>query len=236
MNVSLATLERAPERAQRFLRGVVRNPAIYQAMLPMGYNAQHHQRGVVLLTEVIGLQKVKPSTPEANKRGVELLGRASELDGTLMTRIDGALRYSHPAQRDRLLEGLSDATDFVAAANLRVLFTRYSALATSADPQDQAATRALDERGINADWMRQLQELLQGLDAFQIEPFEPSTQEERQAALLALHAWWREWSNNARRAFTRRDWLVALGLAYRRTTPQGEEEIVLAAEEDPDAP
>lgn len=235
MNVNPSTLERAPERAQRFLRGVVRNPAIYQAMLPMGYNAQHHQRGVVLLTEIIGLQKVKPSSPEANKRGLELLGRASALDGPLMTRIDGALRYSHPAQRDRLLEGLSDATDFVAAANLRVLFTRYSALATSADPQDQAATRALDERGIDAAWMGKIQELLQALDTFQIEPFEPSTQEERQAALLALHAWWSEWSNNARRAITRRDWLITLGLAYRRTTPQGDEEIVLSPEDDPSA-
>ena len=36
------------------------------------------------------------------------------------------------------------------------------------------------------------------------------------AALLKLHAWYREWSETARSVITRRDYLIRLGLAKRK--------------------
>jgi hypothetical protein len=118
---------------------------------------------------------------------------------------------------------------------MRQLLDRMARLASgegrpaTARDGDVAALAVLATRGIDEAERARLSGLCDlALRAAPTNPAERAQAEglakERQDALVALRAWFEEWSEVARAVITRRDQLILLGLASRRKSGSEEEE------------
>jgi hypothetical protein len=83
---------------------------------------------------------------------------------------------------------------------------------------DRAAIATLDKRGITAAMRGQLRALVSVAQAAKSDDAPlADTAPANQQALEALHRWYRDWSETARAVIRRRDHLIVMGLAKRRT-------------------
>jgi hypothetical protein len=91
---------------------------------------------------------------------------------------------------------------------------------------DKAALETLAQRGIDAAVRGHLRALVEqaGVAHDPVPAPERPMAEDREQALRALAAWYADWSETARAAIQRRDYLVMLGLASRRQRKEQEPE------------
>jgi hypothetical protein len=106
---------------------------------------------------------------------------------------------------------------------VKTLLDRLDALDKEKDPGDKAALKILSARGLSADERARLRGLVQiaekgtSIAPSGVEEVVDDKAAERQKTLTALRAWFEEWSEMARVAVKRRDRLMRLGLAKRRS-------------------
>jgi hypothetical protein len=230
-----STLEGVPERVSRFLRGTANNGHIRAALAAEGYDDADHQEGWDLFHRVSGYA---PSKPVAVDRSASLaMAELDRLDAGLIDKIDATLGGRFPAQRDVVLAGLAPAERALAVANVKHILDRVAALEASADGADQSAVARLAKVKLDGAERARLAALVAQAESFEGRSAAPLDAEEirwtrLEPAYVALYAWFNEWSRAAARAITRRDWLLTLGLAKRRTTRAAAEPDVGEPDED----
>lgn len=212
---SRSTLERAYDRAPRFLRAIGRYPEISAALAEVGYTAADHDEGWNLLHRVAGYRRDEPVVL-AKSPGADAMAELDAWDEKGFVLARAALERRHPAQADFVFEGLEASTGAEAVLGVRTFLERLTALAE--DPAraetrdaDAAALATLAERGIDAAERARLAELVRV--ASSAAPAVLPDDDDADVALVELYAWYREWSRTARVVIKSRRMLIYLGLA-----------------------
>ncbi len=134
---------------------------------------------------------------------------------TIAPRTRTALRTTHPAQMKRLLDGLPAAHGATRVLYVTAFLDRCDALASGkgkTHKADLTALAALRARGLTDAARREARAWIARATSFA--PM-AAAQRSDDAALVALHAWVKDWSACARSVITRRDWLIRLGVGKR---------------------
>lgn len=229
--VSQRALEEVPEKAFAFLRGVGTCPGAYALLMTVGFGKSELDEAWGLTHAVsnydFGALPLPATDPLVRNALIEL----DKTDEPLYQRIGATLRRHHPEQATFVFDNLEPAKGPAALFVVSRLLARLSKLEEGRDDEtreaDKAAVALLAKRGITPQERARLGELVRlGQSAREPEVFTPSAEAvaKQQEALRALHAWYSEWSATARAVITRRDYLIRLGLAKRRSSKPSETE------------
>lgn len=223
------TLEATPSRVTQFLQGIGAEPAIRTALFSLG-NMQSEDivEGRDLLLQCLatpGAATVDPLSPDAKKARAAAAG-IDQWDEPNFARFGAALKRSFPAQWDYVFEGgeLKASTGAKAIEGVQKFLSRVTALETGSDDaraaskeEDAKAVALLAKRGLTKEVRAGLAEDVQialgptsPVAAVEVSP------EQRHVKLVALRAWFDEWSAVARAVIKKRSHLIRLGLASRR--------------------
>lgn len=232
---SRQTLEATPLRALPFLSALSRNPMIFNLLKPRGYTLDEHNAGWALFLKAAGYKVTATADTvsfqsEARQAQLEL----DQWDEPNFRVAQGALRRKHPAQHDFVFEGgLEAAAGAASIVSVSIFLDRLDALEASPEREstradDLATLETLAQRGIDATERQRLRALLahaQSLPSLAgLDPEQAAAQQaQREEDLFALYLWHKDWSGTAATVIKRRDYLVHLGLATRRS-PQADEE------------
>lgn len=223
-------LEETPGRALQLLSGISRKPVIYSALIEFGYTEADHQEGWNLLHEVSGYN-VKPARIAETSEASAALVAVDAWDEPNFRIIRATLARRFPEQRDFVFaDDLQPATGAESLLSVGTLLDRLDALDSghkyrkAHHKKDKEAVELLARRGITAAVRKHLREQIKiastPTKAAVVKPaVDP---EKRREGLIELHAWFSEWSEIARIAIKRRDYLIFLGLAQRRTPEKKE--------------
>jgi hypothetical protein len=131
---------------------------------------------------------------------------------------------NYPAQHRFLFNKLAPATGAKAVVGMKTFLSRVAKLASGVATKNAAADRLADklliERGLTAvrrkelaGWVKTAMSLSSDTGADEHETAEAAREAARSKALMALRAWFEEWSEITRNVVTRRDYLIRRGLA-----------------------
>jgi hypothetical protein len=227
-------LAETPARVLRFLGAVSKSPPIYKALVGHGYTRNDHQEGWQLLLRAAGYYRLPPLLPDGNGPGVDALKTLDDWAGTRIRLLRTAVGRRYPEQAAFLFAGQPHADLMRPGAGgsvlaVQVLLDRVDALAKGtrrkgALEADRAALALVAQRGLTEEERSRLRGLVErvktGGAAFagaagEVEEMEGEGDEEQD--LRKLRAWYDEWADTARVAIQRRDYLIQLGLAHRKT-------------------
>lgn len=224
VHVTRETLDGTPVRALTLLKAIGTSAAIRAAMAERGYKSEDHFQGWQLLHAASGYHEVAPVPEDTTVR--DAIKQVDDWDEGGFQIISATLRYRFPVQAAFVLDGLQASTGAAAVLGVKQLLDRLDALESATDrvstkPQDLAAIALLAERGINASERQRLRNLITVAEsAPELSLPDADTVAKSEAAvlrnLMALRAWYEEWSGIARVVIKRRDYLIRMGLAKRR--------------------
>ncbi|MCK6548451.1 hypothetical protein L6R52_21565 [Myxococcota bacterium] len=242
--MSRDTLEATPGRLLDLLKGIGTRPAIRAALARVGYTAEEHQRAWNLLFACSGFAPANDEA-EVDRDVVDAINELDQQDERTAQIIEATLKHRAPAVLAKVLEGLTPGTGADSVLFFSQLVPRLDALARgelAGVPEDQqeVANAALEQRRIDAEARARFRTLVataQGAKA-NVEPRTKVDREALDAALRAARAFYEEWSTIARTEIKRRDHLISLGLATRRTrsTSDAETDAPAAPLAPPPAP
>jgi hypothetical protein len=228
---SRQTLEATYGKSVQFLRGAGTNPQARARLEAHGYGNDDHAEGWRLVLAAGGYQPAAPAPAEPSSAARDAMVKVDAWDEPTHRILRASLQRRFPEQMVFLLEGLAPATNMAAVAGVTTLLDRLDALESGKDrqgsrKQDKAALGLISGRGITAEKRQEMralaQQAQQGEAAAPADPARDKARADRdqahEDALLALRHWYEEWSEIARVAVTRRDHLILLGLAKRKTT------------------
>jgi hypothetical protein len=226
-----AEIQRDINRGTKLLGTLSRVPDIRRIMVGRGYTEEEHQLGWRLLLGVMGW------TPEADVSEEPIgpitqdqaIAELDQWDGPNFAIARAALARLHPAQGDYIFLNLTAQTGPAAVGSVKTYLDRVVALRDGSDPSREA-TRAKDRAAVQTLELRkvagpELETHLYGLisEATKLAP-EPvgdaaaaDPAADYQQAAKDLHNWLTDWRETARAVITRRDYLIRLGLAERRS-------------------
>jgi hypothetical protein len=218
--LSRQVAEETPGRVLTFLRAVGLSLPLRTIFAAHGYTSEEHQLGWKLLHAVSGYSAAfPPVNEEAQVRGaVAELGLWSEPG---FRRVHAALGRLHPQQDAFVFNGLTAATGASAVLAVATFLDRLDHLeggvAREATREaDHAALATLAARGITTEERTRLGSLVKIAQRFDAAPDNSPCDERISPDLLALRAWYLDWSQTARAVIKRRDHLIRLGLARRK--------------------
>lgn len=216
---SRSTLERAFDKVPRFLRAIARHRAVSTAMTQVGYTNADQQEGWDLLHRAAGTLRHTP--PVAGPiPSADAIVELDAWDETGYAIARAALERRHPEQAAFVFEGLKAEQGPEAVIGVRTFLQRLEALEAAPEraetrEADQAALATLATRGIDAAERARLASLV--ATASDVAPvMDAPPNDDVEAALLALYAWYKEWSETARAVIKSRRQLIYLGLANPR--------------------
>jgi len=224
--VTLRTLESVPVRALTFLRAVGLNRVIYATLARQGYDPVIHleawedlkNTGNIAITAVVG-----ELDPEVSAAVVKV----DEMDGDIIRVITASLKHQHPEQLAYILRGSKPATGMEATWNCAQIVEGCKGLENdpnreSKREEDHKVLEILKKRGFGPKEREELSELVK--IATSTPKTKPPTAEQEAKedetyvrTLGKLWRWYDEWSEIARVAIKRRDHLIQLGLAKRKS-------------------
>ncbi len=229
------TLDATPTRVTQFLYGLGAEPGIRTAMFELGNMTTEditEGRDLLILCFAAPVPaSADPLSPDAKK------SRASaafldQWDEGGLARYGAALKRKHLPQWSYVFDGgaLKASTGADAIAGVQTFLARVTALETGSDParagskvEDAAAVALLTKRGLTPEVRASLSEHVN----IALGPTAPVptvvTPEERHDRLVALRAWFDEWSAVARAVIKKRAHLIRLGLASRRPSEKKED-------------
>jgi|LNFM01.1.fsa_nt_gb hypothetical protein len=227
--VTFETLEQTPNRVLTFLLAVGLVPEVRTILRSKGYDAAEHRRGWTLL-EQLGNREVESAVTA--KEVADAVAAIDNWDEPNIRLIRAALTR-HPEARESVLAGISAVNGPAAVINVSKILKRLDALAESKD--GRAALATLTERGLDEAERKRIAALVKIAKAGDVGEDDAALQaaaeaaskaaSEYERALVELRQWWDEWSEIARLNIQRRDYLIRLGLAERRS-PSGDDEVV----------
>lgn len=247
---SRQVLEEAPERVLTLLSGIGTSLAIRAHLARVGYCAKDHEEGWRLLHAAAGYDATIP-TLEAEEQVALAIAELDAWDEPHFRLARAALGRRYPAQAAFLFEKLEATQGAAAVLSVKTFLDRLDMLEGKAPGRnhkdkatkaaDFAALTALASRGITHAERLRLRGLIKTAEegaelserAKQQAEENEKQQAARQGALVALRAWFDEWAETARVVIKRRDQLIRLGLAKRRTGG-GEEDPEPAPAAEPD--
>jgi hypothetical protein len=219
ITVSQKILEGTPERVLQFLRGTQFKP-IYAILQQAGYGKDDHAEGWRLLKSACGSEEITPMHDE----GAQAVKELDAWDEGGFRRARAALTRLHPEQMAFVFRGdLKASEGLPAVMGVLTFLDRLDELEKSPDRKstrkaDKAALETLAKRGIDDVERKRLRKLV---DIVQKSPVmtgtEGQAEEAKQEALVELRAWFEDWSTTARSVVTRRDHMIRLGLAKRKS-------------------
>lgn len=219
--VSQTVLDATPMRALVFLRGSRIKP-IRAALQHAGYEPDDHAEGWLLLKRSCGFFE-DDDTPLQDDAATAVKELDAWDEGGFR-RARAALARLHPEQCEFVFRGgLKASEGLPAVMGVLTFLDRLDELEKSADrkatrKQDQAALETLAKRGFDTKERKRLRDLVNVVQSSpDVIEDDRASDEERQAALVQLRAWFEDWSNTARSVITRRDHLIRLGLAKRKS-------------------
>lgn len=220
------TLEETPDRALSLLKAAGTNAIIGARMAARGYNAEEHELGWALLRRASGAATALQFTSNVEsvrKAIVEL----DAWDEPGMRIGAAALKHRHPDQYAFVFDGVAPSTGAAVLVGIGKFLDRLDALEDGDDRKetrkaDAAALETLAKRGIDKSERKRLRALMSEAQAFNPaapgnEAAQAKAEAERREALVELRKWYEEWSEVARAVVTRRDHLILLGLAHRKS-------------------
>jgi hypothetical protein len=230
---SRQVLAETPGRVLKFLGAAGKSLGIRAILRKHGYSDEDHREGWELLHEVTGFTEAEP--PEVEDAAVA--SATTELDAWdepnfRMAR--AALERRHPEQAKFVFLELEPQAGPGAVISVKKLLDRLDALEKATErkktrKEDHAALETLAKRGMTKeerDRLRELVHIAMAANAGEAEAEDEAgsadpkgpvvDSEEHVGTLLALHGWYREWSETARATIKRRDYLIRLGLAHRK--------------------
>jgi hypothetical protein len=231
------------ERGIKFLAAASQVPIIRAALERGGYTEEEHRLGWDLLLTLSGHGSTFVSGGESTVRQREAAAELDAWDGPNFDRARAALDRSYPEQSRFLFDNLSAKTGADAIASVRTFVERYARLRDGSDAdrkahrkQDAAAARLLASRRIiDEAEEKRLRSLVEDATSLAAPPLpDPQDPNERQQVAKKLDDWLADWRATARSLVTRRDHLIRLGLAERRTAKKPEPVIDVSAA-DPDS-
>ena len=217
--VTLETLEETPMRVTQFLLALATRPLARRLLERRGYDKREHQRGWRLL-EKAGSYESDEAITDLEVR--DAIAEADRWDEPGI-RIIRAAFTRHPDARAAVLKGIEPVAGPAAVLNVAKLLERLNALEKT--KEGQAALATLAERGIDAAERGRMAALVKiakrGTQPQPVDESDESKQEAYMQTLVELRDWYTEWAEVARINITRRDYLIALGLAERRSPGGG---------------
>lgn len=231
---SRQVLEESPGRVLKFLGGVGTSSVIRGTLARLGYGDKDHQEGWNLLHRVSGYKTEIPE-PDLDREAADAIAQLDTWDEPNFRLARAALSRRFPEQAEFVFKNLEPATGVAAVMSVTMFLDRLDALEgvlAGRDHTDKAKLEAdaaslkmLLTRGFTADERKRLRRLIktaemgtkpdEQLDKLAAES--EAQAEARLQALVDLRAWYDEWAETARVAIKRRDYLIRLGLANRRS-------------------
>jgi len=226
--VTRGTLDETPGRALKLLIGIGTSVQVRGAIEQRGFGEEDRREGWRLLEAAgdyrppAGVGAGAPEVDAAVRDAVVALDGWDE-DGFRVIRATLERRY--PEQAKMVFDGLAASTGASAVLGVSKLLQRLDALEKGKSKEDKAAMALLAKRGVTAAERKRLRDLVataqSAAPAAEAAPPDgdearTETEERHVAALVALRAWYEEWSAIARSAIKRRDRLIVLGLARRK--------------------
>lgn len=233
--ISTRVLEETPSRVVPFLRAIATRFEIRAAMMAAGYTDGEHATAWRLVLLASGYVSAAPPQSD-DQRARAAIAEIDAWDEPGFRRVRAALGRLHPEQNEFVFRGISAARGANALVSVGMLLDRLDLLEN--DPSraatreaDRAALSTLEARGIGKAERARLRELLDTVLSVKqpVLPEAAPSAEEREAALRELRAWYIDWSETARAVIHRRDHLILMGLAHRRSSEpdvDGEEDDV----------
>jgi hypothetical protein len=220
------------ERGTKFLGTLSMEPQIFRIMVEHGYSQNEHREGWDLALPVLGYNPRASSGGGAPSSQSEAITALDQWDEPNFARALAALQRLHPAQCEYVFrDGLTAAEGAAAIASVQTFKDRVVALRDGTDPgraetreADKAAVETLAKRKIfDAEIETKLSTWLNTAKGVSL-PTDASLENTPafQAAARAFKAWLEDWRETARTTVTRRDYLIRLGLARRRSRKDGE--------------
>lgn len=223
VTVSRETLEKTPGKLLELLRGIGTRPVIFGLLRQHGYTEEEHQRLWDAMHKISGFKPAKPHNP-INAESVAATAQLDAGDERLHTVVYASLEHRLPAVHAALLEGLQPGSGMDAVVYTDVLGTRVNQLREGTLPnvteeEAEQGLAILAARGLDEDAWARLAALVAQAKTATIDEAPPPaiTRAEQDAALREARAFYDEWSAIARAVITRRDHLILLGLATRRS-------------------
>lgn len=226
------TLEGTPMRVTQFLSGMGAEPGARTAMFELGnMTSEDITEGRELLLACFASPAPAGSdglSPDAKKSRASV-AHLDQWDEQGFARYGAALKRKHLPQWSYVFDGgaLKASTGTASIAGVQTFLARITALETNSDParaaskdDDAAAVALLTKRGLTPEVRASLSEHVK----IALGPTAPVptvlTPEERKERLVALRAWFDEWSAVARAVIKKRSHLIRLGLASRRPSKE----------------
>ena len=215
-----------PGRVLRLLRGIGTRAAIRAAMQARGYTEEEQLRGWKLLHAASGFIAPTAAPVKEDKDAQQAIAELDAWDEPNFRIAKATLRARFPAQLAFVFANLEASTGIDAALGILTFLDRLDALESSAarkstKKEDHAALAALASRGIGEAERKHLRALLKTAQTAgavpKADPNAAASLKKHDAALEELAIFYDEWSDIARVVITRRDYLILLGLAKRKT-------------------
>lgn len=235
---SRVMIDRMLQRGQKLLHALSRKPEIRRIAAAAGYTDAEHKLGWALWLYLVGYQQAQPTQPIApNPEYDAAVAKLDQWDGPHFERTRAALERLHPDQNLYIFNNLRAGTGPEAVGAVNAYVTRVVALRDGTDPERQA-TRAADKAAVDTLAARnifnpEVEASLRALLATATKgagtspaPVAPPDEEdpEYQAKAAELDGWLTDWRRTLRSTITRRDYLIQLGLASRRSAKGAEED------------
>ena len=231
--VTRKTLEGTVERALSFLRGVAGEKRIREVLHRHGYSDAHQQEGWRRLSVAAGFHQPLGAQDDNDVAVRTAIAEIDAIDEQVFRITSASVSRRFPAQAEFLLGGIAPGRGAASVLNLEILLDRIDQLETGAGREatsvpDRATVELLTQRGLSVAERARLRELINVAKKSNPVDTNPTAAEARDkqyvANLQALREWYEEWSEIARALFTRRDYLIRLGMASSRRSSATEEE------------
>ncbi|MBN8613474.1 MAG: hypothetical protein J0L92_33890 [Deltaproteobacteria bacterium] len=215
--VSRETLLDTPHRAFTLMYGIGRAPNVRTAMAQRGFTDAEAERGQALLAIVTRGLPTRTTDIEVAMATKELDDSDEELIGMI-----GAAFTRFPDAHESVLTGIAPIVGPKAVQNVATLLERLNELDKTEDGREALARLA--QVGVDGKRRRELAALVntaRAKDKMKVDEAALKAEEKYEEALLDLRDWYVEWASIARIVVKRRDYLILLGLAERRSPGSG---------------
>jgi len=201
-------LARLPERVVAFLHAAGTHAGICAAMAAGGYTGADHREGMRLLAAVC-TYGTSGADPRADEPARQAEAELSAWVKVHLRRLQTAVERLHP--ECALFDGIEPRAPAESVLALATLIARVRECTSASD----AVRETLAKRGFDSAEKERLFALVGQAQIATATSSDASVREPRVAELVALYRWHCDWAATARALISRKEFLIALGLAGR---------------------